>query len=294
MNPGETGQGQDQGQSGIGATAMNPGLDQGLSEIRIEVTDPELNQDQADISTAKDPRSDQDESRIRANAPGPASDRDAPGMTVNVTTPGLNQDQYGISGGASDPRSDHEMSGIRVEVTDPGTDQDETGAMQRSMVAMPGSTVSVRKGPRHVHEKHKGGAEAGCCRGESRWTSRTSSMGVIVEVREKRGVLRSAIPTMPFPLAVFCLVLNTFLPGMGTFVSAFAVLCGALTDQHHHHVCVVFLLNVASALIQLLTAVLIVGWIMSIFWGMDMVILATYRAQEAKDRTEHLTMLEPL
>lgn len=65
----------------------------------------------------------------------------------------------------------------------------------------------------------------------------------------------------------------------GTFVSAFAVLCGAMTDQHHQHVCVVFLLNVAAALIQLLTAVVIVGWIMSIFWGMDMVILASEWSQ---------------
>lgn len=39
--------------------------------------------------------------------------------------------------------------------------------------------------------------------------------GVIVEVREKKGPLRAAIPTMPFPLAVICLFLNTFIPGLG-------------------------------------------------------------------------------
>ncbi|TNN38666.1 Protein stum [Liparis tanakae] len=38
--------------------------------------------------------------------------------------------------------------------------------------------------------------------------------GVVVEVREKKGPLRAAIPTMPFPLAVICLFLNTFLPGL--------------------------------------------------------------------------------
>lgn len=43
--------------------------------------------------------------------------------------------------------------------------------------------------------------------------------GVVVEVREKKGPLRAAIPTMPFPLAVICLFLNTFIPGLGEFAS---------------------------------------------------------------------------
>lgn len=42
--------------------------------------------------------------------------------------------------------------------------------------------------------------------------------GVVVEVREKKGPLRAAIPTMPFPLAVICLFLNTFIPGLGKSV----------------------------------------------------------------------------
>lgn len=61
----------------------------------------------------------------------------------------------------------------------------------------------------------------------------------------------------------------------GTFVSAFTVLCGARTDLPDRHVCCVFWLNIAAALIQILTAIVMVGWIMSIFWGMDMVILAS-------------------
>nr|XP_009685120.1 PREDICTED: protein stum homolog [Struthio camelus australis] len=59
-----------------------------------------------------------------------------------------------------------------------------------------------------------------------------------------------------------------------TFVSAFTVLCGARTDLPDRHMCCVFWLNIAAALIQILTAIVMVGWIMSIFWGMDMVILA--------------------
>uniref|UniRef100_A0A4W2IJC9 Stum, mechanosensory transduction mediator homolog n=1 Tax=Bos indicus x Bos taurus TaxID=30522 RepID=A0A4W2IJC9_BOBOX len=102
----------------------------------------------------------------------------------------------------------------------------------------------------------------------------SSSSGVVVQVREKKGPLRAAIPYMPFPVAVICLFLNTFVPGLGTFVSAFTVLCGARTDLPDRHVCCVFWLNIAAALIQILTAIVMVGWIMSIFWGMDMVILA--------------------
>lgn len=36
-----------------------------------------------------------------------------------------------------------------------------------------------------------------------------------MQVREKKGPLRAAIPYMPFPVAVICLFLNTFVPGLG-------------------------------------------------------------------------------
>ncbi|XP_054370268.1 protein stum homolog isoform X1 [Molothrus ater] len=122
------------------------------------------------------------------------------------------------------------------------------------------------------------------------------SSGVVVQVREKKGPLRAAIPYMPFPVAVICLFLNTFVPGLGllcccvspgTFVSAFTVLCGARTDLPDRHRCCVFWLNIAAALIQILTAIIMVGWIMSIFWGMDMVILATERRCRAAGADLH-------
>uniref|UniRef100_A0A8C0B635 Stum, mechanosensory transduction mediator homolog n=1 Tax=Buteo japonicus TaxID=224669 RepID=A0A8C0B635_9AVES len=67
---------------------------------------------------------------------------------------------------------------------------------------------------------------------------------------------------------------------LGTFVSAFTVLCGARTDLPDRHMCCVFWLNIAAALIQILTAIVMVGWIMSIFWGMDMVILASWQGRQ--------------
>lgn len=81
--------------------------------------------------------------------------------------------------------------------------------------------------------------------------------------------------------AAFCRPVTTMvpLPPTGTLISAFAVLCGARSDLiSERGVCCVFWLNVAAAFIQLLTAVIMVGWIMSIFWGMDMVILASQYA----------------
>ncbi|KAK6295239.1 hypothetical protein J4Q44_G00344650 [Coregonus suidteri] len=74
-------------------------------------------------------------------------------------------------------------------------------------------------------------------------------------------------------------ILLALTPHTGTFVSAFTVLCGARTDLPDRHMCCVFWLNIAAAFIQILTAIVMVGWIMSIFWGMDMVILASYRDQ---------------
>ncbi|XP_033053255.1 protein stum homolog isoform X1 [Trachypithecus francoisi] len=122
----------------------------------------------------------------------------------------------------------------------------------------------------------------------------SSSSGVVVQVREKKGPLRAAIPYMPFPVAVICLFLNTFVPGLGTFVSAFTVLCGARTDLPDRHVCCVFWLNIAAALIQILTAIVMVGWIMSIFWGMDMVILAISQGESADGRAGLVLLLGAL
>ncbi|XP_053163153.1 protein stum homolog isoform X2 [Hemicordylus capensis] len=138
------------------------------------------------------------------------------------------------------------------------------------------------------HGPKEGDSAAGAAAGDAaRGAAAASSGGVVVQVREKKGPLRAAIPYMPFPVAVICLFLNTFVPGLGTFVSAFTVLCGARTDLPDRHICCVFWLNIAAALIQILTAIVMVGWIMSIFWGMDMVILATERRCRAAESDLH-------
>lgn len=61
----------------------------------------------------------------------------------------------------------------------------------------------------------KEGDAAGAATGEAGRGAASSSGGVVVQVREKKGPLRAAIPYMPFPVAVICLFLNTFVPGLG-------------------------------------------------------------------------------
>lgn len=56
----------------------------------------------------------------------------------------------------------------------------------------------------------------------------SSTSGVVVQVREKKGALRAAIPYMPFPVAVICLFLNTFVPGLGEYE-------WTIRSFHHNH-----------------------------------------------------------
>lgn len=76
----------------------------------------------------------------------------------------------------------------------------------------------------------EGGTEQGRLKTEDSLGTKTmagapvAGGGVVVEVREKKGTLRAAIPTMPFPVAVICLFLNTFIPGLGEFKIAPTVL----------------------------------------------------------------------
>lgn len=98
--------------------------------------------------------------------------------------------------------------------------------------------------------------------GAGHWLLLSRLLGPGRAERTYRGVSGALTQLSPWPLT-------------GTFVSAFTVLCGARTDLPDRHVCCVFWLNIAAALIQILTAIVMVGWIMSIFWGMDMVILAS-------------------
>jgi len=100
----------------------------------------------------------------------------------------------------------------------------------------------------------------------------------IVSSREKHGYFRQAVPTMPVALAVVLCVVNVILPGVGTLVSAFTVLCGCKHGcQTTREACV---RNVLAGVLQIATIIIMVGWIWSIFWGVTFINEATKKPEE--------------
>jgi hypothetical protein len=104
------------------------------------------------------------------------------------------------------------------------------------------------------------------------YTSREAAElgGEILEVEEKPGIFRKALPILPLPIAIVLAVLS-IVPGLGTLLAAFLSLCfpHALENK-----CKGLFINLSAALLQIITAPIIVGWIWSCIWGMTMVQLA--------------------
>ncbi|XP_072027704.1 protein stum homolog [Amphiura filiformis] len=112
-----------------------------------------------------------------------------------------------------------------------------------------------------------------------------STKGVIISVREKHGSFRSAVPCMPFPMAIICCLLNIFTPGLGTFISAFTVFCCGFTETTP---CKAFFWNLFAAILQAITFIFIVGWIWSISWGMTFVTLSDeYRHEKLRGKKNY-------
>ncbi|KAK7103353.1 micronuclear linker histone polyprotein-like [Littorina saxatilis] len=102
-------------------------------------------------------------------------------------------------------------------------------------------------------------------------------------------MIRAAIPALPLPLAVVCLILNIVLPGSGTVVSGMSVLCCSQSrisskgDTKANTVCV----NIFVGAAQLGTVTFfLVGWFWSLAWGVKMVILAVEHREELKQQRE--------
>ncbi|BFZ11637.1 hypothetical protein BsWGS_14676 [Bradybaena similaris] len=98
--------------------------------------------------------------------------------------------------------------------------------------------------------------------------------------------IRNAIPFLPLPLAVCCLVLNVVIPGSGTAMSGLFVLCCGQPrllrkdDQILTTMCV----NCMVGLAQLFTvSFFLVGWFWSVVWGVRMVLLSVQHRNEARD-----------
>lgn len=102
----------------------------------------------------------------------------------------------------------------------------------------------------------------------------------IVEINEKHGPLYNAIPRMHPAVAIVLCLLNIGAPGIGTLISSFTVFCGAKTKISKRRNA--FLLNLLAAFLQMVTFLVIVGWIWSILWGMNFVQIALRKDDEAK------------
>ncbi|XP_064099695.1 protein stum homolog [Macrobrachium nipponense] len=96
----------------------------------------------------------------------------------------------------------------------------------------------------------------------------------IVSSKEKQGKLRKAVPALPLGFAITCLILN-IIPGLGTFVSGFGVLCGYESNLQSKASTIFW--NIVTALLQLLLAPIIIGWVWSLHRGVLIV-------QEALDK----------
>ncbi|KAE9551598.1 hypothetical protein FO519_005205 [Halicephalobus sp. NKZ332] len=82
------------------------------------------------------------------------------------------------------------------------------------------------------------------------------------------GPLRQAVPCMSHPTAVFCFLLNIFIPGLGTLISAFTVWAKETSYESQCTKHSVFFLNILTAFLQLLLTPLVVGYLWSLLWGL--------------------------
>lgn len=110
--------------------------------------------------------------------------------------------------------------------------------------------------------------------------------GNVVEVSEKHGPLFNAIPKMHLCGAAILCLLNIAIPGLGTIISAFTVFCGCPTKIEKRMNA--FLLNILAGFLQMVTFIIIVGWIWSILWGMNFVQLAIAKGEEQEAEFQNL------
>ncbi|XP_033632365.1 protein SPEC3-like [Asterias rubens] len=90
----------------------------------------------------------------------------------------------------------------------------------------------------------------------------------VVVTEKQPNACRQAIPALHIAAAVPCLILNIFLPGIGTIVAGFSVFCCGNPGQEGAGKVGTCCLNIFVGLLQLLTCwIFLIGWIWSIMWG---------------------------
>ncbi|XP_072027663.1 protein SPEC3-like [Amphiura filiformis] len=91
---------------------------------------------------------------------------------------------------------------------------------------------------------------------------------VVVTKNESHNACRAAIPAMHIGMAVFCLIVNIFMPGIGTIFAGFSVFCCANKGASGGEMVATLCINFWVGLLQIGTVwFFFLGWIWSIMWG---------------------------
>lgn len=96
-------------------------------------------------------------------------------------------------------------------------------------------------------------------------------------------LMHEAIPFLPFPAALICLIFNILLPGSGTILSGIAALCMGQprVNLKEGRKLVTLLVNLLVGISQFFTITfLFVGWFWSIAWG-GLIIIHAMQYREA-------------
>jgi len=101
----------------------------------------------------------------------------------------------------------------------------------------------------------------------------------IISTHEKQSIFQKSAPIMHPVIAFFFGFLN-LAPGLGTFLAAFTLICCGRSSFETN--LEGFLVGIGTAVLQLLTSVLLVGWLWSLMHGAYFV----KKAYEARDEKQ--------
>ncbi|PIC26011.1 hypothetical protein B9Z55_018720 [Caenorhabditis nigoni] len=95
--------------------------------------------------------------------------------------------------------------------------------------------------------------------------------------------MHEAIPFLPVPVAITCLLFNIFIPGSGTIISGFSALCMGQPriNMKEGRKLITLVVNLLVGISQFFTITfLFVGWFWSIAWG-GLLIIHSMQYREA-------------
>ncbi|XP_059097674.1 uncharacterized protein LOC131891981 isoform X2 [Tigriopus californicus] len=96
----------------------------------------------------------------------------------------------------------------------------------------------------------------------------------IISTREHESIFSQNCPVLPMAVSIFCGLLN-LIPGLGTLIGAFCNLC--CHGRHlHYHCPKTFLIQIGTALLQVILAPLILGF----FWSWWYAILMVQKSRQ--------------